>query len=143
MATEVRVILKAIDQMSGPTNKAGGALSSLKSDLAGAGIAFAAITAAGYTAKRIFDATIGTWQRNALEVGDFADKLGTTTEEASALREMAGDLGVDLGALEVGFKTMARNGIDPSIKGLIEVRRQVMGARSDSERMATRSESVV
>jgi hypothetical protein len=84
----------------------------------------------------ITEQTAGLWLSNTLSVGDFADKLGTTTEEASALREMAGDLNVNLGSLEMGFKVMSRQGIDPSIEGLIEVRRQVLGAGSDSERLA-------
>jgi len=75
------------------------------------------------------------WQDNTLAVGDLADKLGVTTEEASALREIAGDLGVPIGSLEMGFKTMAKEGIAPSIEGLIEAKHRIEEAKDPTERM--------
>ncbi len=76
------------------------------------------------------------WSAYALDIGDFAAKLGTSTEEASALREMADDLGISGGSLEMAFRKMANNGISPSIAGLIQVRQKLDAAKNPTAKLA-------
>lgn len=96
----------------------------------------ATIAGAGKAVEKLFS----DWQKYTLDIGDLAAKLGTTTEEASALSEMAGDLGVSMGSLEMGFKRMAMNGIEPSMAGLAEVKKRLEAARTPAEKLAMAQE---
>jgi hypothetical protein len=76
------------------------------------------------------------WMDAGVQVSELASALGTTTEEASVLAEVAEDLNIPMSSLEMGFKKMAKEGIDPSIEGLIEVRRRLDEAKSPADRLA-------
>jgi hypothetical protein len=132
----VEVTIKAIDKMTPTTERVRGSLGGLTDGFKTAGLVIAGFVAAGYAVNRVLDATVGSWKRNTLAIADFADKIGASTEDASVLMEIAADLGVELGALEMGFKTMARQGIQPSVEGLIEVKHRLESAGSESQRLA-------
>lgn len=85
-------------------------------------------------------ALIKNYQEYTITVGDTAKALGTTTQEASALLEMTGDLGIQIGDLEMAFRKMAQKGVDPSIEGLIQVRAILDQARDPAERLALAQE---
>jgi hypothetical protein len=51
---------------------------------------------------------VGALQQTALGAGELSDKLGVTTEEASRLQEVAGDLGIPIGDLEATIGRMNR-----------------------------------
>jgi hypothetical protein len=62
---------------------------------------------AGGTALVAFGVkAVGAFQATALEAGKLSDSLGLTTEEASRLMEVSGDLGIGLGALETSLGKM-------------------------------------
>lgn len=49
---------------------------------------------------------VGAFQETALEAGKLSDSLGLTTEEASRMMEVSGDLGIGVGALETSLGKM-------------------------------------
>lgn len=55
---------------------------------------------------------------NAVLVGNFARSLGTTTEEASRLKEVADDVGISTDALRTSLKLAQKDGFEPNIEGL-------------------------
>lgn len=82
-----------------------------------AGLAAGAVIGLGKAAYGAVEAT----KNYRLEIGDLASALSTTAEEASVLYNLADDQRVQLPAIEMAFKTMARNGLQPSIVGLVEL----------------------
>lgn len=58
---------------------------------------------------------------NAVEVGDFARSLGTTTEEASRLKEVADDVGIGVDTLRTSLKMAQKDGLTPTIDGLAKM----------------------
>lgn len=52
------------------------------------------------------------------EVDDLSRSLGISTEEASKVIQIADDLRIEIGALQMGFKTAIREGVNPNIEGL-------------------------
>jgi len=132
MAQVLELIIRAKDEASRNLDKVKSSMDSMKvaaGVITSAALAYsAAVKAAGDLAKD--------YMTYAIAAGDFAEKTGMATEEASALLEVVQDMGVDLGSLELAFRTMSRQGIDPSIDGLIEVKTRLAAAGSDAERMA-------
>lgn len=82
--------------------KAGGkaALDAVKANAATFAIA-AGASVATFAAK-----AIGDFQDVAIAAGELADKTGLTVEEASRLAEVAGDIGIETGALETSIGKM-------------------------------------
>jgi hypothetical protein len=110
-------------------------LGSFKQIVTQAGLTTLAVTAIGTAAGFVAD-SFRTWHQRTLEVGDLADKLHTTTEEASGLREIANDLNIPLSALDMAFRGMAREGIPPTIEGLIQVKARLDETKDPAERLA-------
>jgi hypothetical protein len=81
---------------------ASGLFDSLKANAAGAALA-AGGALVGFGAK-----AVGEFQKVALGAGKLRDSLGVTAEEASRLQEVAGDVGVGVGALEAAIGRMNR-----------------------------------
>ena len=91
-------ITKSIRDAEGARGKMQAGLTStsqfLKANLAEAAVAAgAALVAFGVSSVKAF-------QNTALEAGKLSDALGINVEDASRLMEVAGDLGVDMGALQ-------------------------------------------
>ena len=55
---------------------------------------------------------------NAMRVGDMARALGTTTEEASRIKEVADDVGISVEKLTSSFRVAQKDGFAPTIEGL-------------------------
>lgn len=91
-----------------------------------------ALTTVGTSVIKLIDG----YQSYTIAAGELAIKLGVTVEEASAMLEVSQDLGIETSTLEMAFKKMASEGIDPSIAGFAEVRRRLDETTSSSERLA-------
>lgn len=70
----------------------------------------------------------------AIQVDDMARKLGVSTEEASRLIQVADDLRVDVGTLNSAFRVALKNGIEPSISGLINLSAEYQNLKTPAER---------
>jgi len=130
------IVIRARDEAAKRFQEMTGASDGL---VASVGAALPVITAAGAAyvglVKTGADLAMA-WQENTIAVGDFAAKMDISTEAASALVEMAGDLGLSTGTLEVAFRTMSKEGIEPSIEGLIEVKTRLEEAESPADKLA-------
>ena len=80
------------------------------------------------------------FQDYAIAVGDTATKLQISNDEAAAMMELGSDFGVSLSGMEMAFRTMAKSGIDPSIEGLIEIKKRLDEAGGPAERLALATE---
>jgi hypothetical protein len=91
-----------VDQADGAFGKlkagAGGLGGVMKDNLAG--LAVGAATAAGAAIAAFAADGVRRFQELALSAGKFGDATGVTTEEASRLIEVAGDLGIESGTLQ-------------------------------------------
>jgi len=132
MSQTLELIIKARDEASASLKNIGNSLNSFAMALpamaAGAAVYGKALKEIGDLAKGYMD--------YAIAAGDFAEKTGVATEEASALLDLIEDMEIPIGTLEMAFRSMAKAGIDPSIEGLIEVRGRLADAGSDAERLA-------
>jgi len=132
----LQLIIRARDEASKVLKDVTGASDGLADSLITAAPVIAA-GAAGYVGLlQVGGDLIKSWQDNTIEVGNFAEKMGITTEAASGLITAAGILGVSADTLEGAFKTMAKNGIEPSLDGLLEVKDRLDKAGSPAERLA-------
>ena len=68
--------------------------------------------------KEIWDEVGQKFVDNAVLVGNFARSLGTTTEEASRLKEVADDVGISVDSLKTSLKLAQKDGFQPNIAGL-------------------------
>ena len=93
-----------------------------------------AMAAAGAAVDTVLKNTIGTYVEYGNKVKDVMDMTGMTAEESSRLTVIAGDLGLSIQNLAMGFKTMAKNGIDPSIYGMTELVKQYQALPSQIEK---------
>jgi len=70
------------------------------------------------------------------EIDDLGDKFGMATQESGALINISKIMGVSTGVLTMAFRTMSRQGIDPSLDGLLEIKRRLDATTSPAERTA-------
>jgi hypothetical protein len=137
----VNIIIKATDKASATLkgfkahiadlNKAvpglSGAFSVLVNPLT---LATAGIAAAGATMR----ASIKDTMEYGLQVRDLSRNLGISTEEASRLIQVSDDLRVDMGTLKVAFRTALKDGIVPSIDGLVALSAEYQRLESPAEK---------
>lgn len=71
---------------------------------------------------------------NAVKVGDMARALGTTTEEASRLKEVADDVGISISSLTVAIRTAQKDGFEPTIEGLAQMSEEYLRLAPGVER---------
>jgi hypothetical protein len=136
----MNVVFKATDQAT-PTIKQiqdgvggnqGSILSAMKGLINPTTIAMAAITGLGHAVSSAF----GDWREYTTDVADFADMIGATTEEASVFQQLMGDFNITMDTMLASMRTLAKQGLDPTIEGLIGVRAQLDATGSASERLA-------
>lgn len=94
---------QSIKETDGLVNKAKAGWSSLLSGFASSPLA---ITAAVGAVTALGTAAVKSFQEGALEAGKFADATGLTTEAASRLLEVSGDIGVSAGTVESAVARM-------------------------------------
>ena len=117
MSSDVTIVLKAVDQASGVLNKMGTPAKGLATNLLNVAKAAGAVTLA-YKAFDFLKSSITDTVEYAKTVDDMSRALGTSTEEASKLIQVADDLRIDTRQLQVAFRFALNKGIDPSIDGL-------------------------
>jgi hypothetical protein len=68
--------------------------------------------------QAVWDETGQKFADYAIEVGQAARTLGSTTEEASRLIQVADDVGISFDALKTSMKLAQKDGFEPNIEGL-------------------------
>jgi hypothetical protein len=96
--------------------------------------AVAAIGAAAYSAGKEF-------YELAINVGKFSDAIGVSTEEGSALYELAGDLGISIGSLEMAAKKLAGEGLPLTQEQLAKLATEYQNLEDPAERVAFLTEN--
>lgn len=71
-----------------------------------------------------------------IEVGKFADALGITAEQASPLYELASDLNIPIGALEMAAKKLAQQGLPLTTEALGDLAEEYLGLEDPASRVA-------
>src|SRR3990172_339291 len=72
---------------------------------------------------------------NAVMVGNLARALGTTTEEASRLKEVADDVGISVESLKTSMKLALKDGFEPNIDGIARMADEYNALAPGTERM--------
>ena len=98
--------------------KSPGAWQSLRQSWQGAALAAAAVTAAVYTIKKSYDATVGATVAYAAQVRNLSRLLGLQSEESSRLIQVSDDLVISQETLSRTLQFAVRKGTDVSIQGL-------------------------
>lgn len=93
-------------------------LAQVKSAIGQAGAVFGALVGTAYALNKAFDATGGEFVRYANEVRGLSQAFNLEAEDASRLIQVMDDLGITQDTLTKALKTMATNGIQPSLAGL-------------------------
>jgi hypothetical protein len=70
--------------------------------------------------KAIIDTTRAA-MKYGLQIGDLSTKLGVTTEEASKFYQIADDLRIPTQSLELGFRMLTKNGIQPNMENMMRL----------------------
>jgi len=86
-------------------------------------------------AGKVWDETGQKFVDNAVLVGNLARSLGTTTEEASRLKEVADDVGISTDSLKTSMKLALKDGFEPNIDGLARMSDEYMKLAPGTERM--------
>lgn len=111
MANEIQIIIKGVD-------KASKVFKDITSSTKGMTLAIGAITgvatSVGFAIKKVVDQTV----EYGKTVDDLSRSLGTSTEEASKLIQIADDLRIEQGQLEMAFRFALNKGVAPTIEGL-------------------------
>lgn len=136
MTNKIEIILKAVDQASGPLEKFGAAFEKLTgfSLTAAGGVAMlgTAINKVGEFAKQSIEET----QAYNIQVRNLAQNLGIGTEETSRMIQAADDFGVTIGSVESALKMALRNGFAPSIDTLADMADKYNELKDPTERAA-------
>lgn len=149
-AAELRLILSAVDNASkviggvtDATTNLGSASATAKDFVAGMGISMDALAnpamLAGQAVRAVYDyvqESIAVFEAYGLEVEDMGRKLGVSAEEASTMIQVADDLRVSTGTLEIAFRNALKNGIEPSIGTLKDMATQYQALEGPVERAA-------
>jgi hypothetical protein len=101
------------------------------------GIALAGIASAGYTARKMWDATAGSVIAYNKTILDSAMATGNTTEEFSRIVQVADDFGIGIDEVTRALEMMTKNGITPSISNLADLFDEVNAIEDPSKRAAT------
>jgi hypothetical protein len=100
------------------------------------GIALAGIVSAGYTARKMWDATAGSVIAYNKTILDSAMATGNSTEEFSRIVEVAGDFGIAIGDVTRVLEFMTKKGITPTIDNLAAFMDQMNAIEDPSRRAA-------
>ncbi len=130
------LIVTAIDKASPTLNKIGEETKELEDGLSSlvgpATIALGVITSIGIAAN----VSANKFRDYTLEVDNLASSIGSTTEEASVLKQLMTDWNITNDTMVAAMRMMAKNGIDPSIEGFIWLRQELDATTSAAEKLA-------
>src|SRR3990170_3718307 len=141
MASEVKILLTATDNASKVIKQTTSGLGGMKSgldgtlkSLTGFGLstftALGAVTALAGGIKKVVNETV----EYGKQVDDLSRALGTSTEEASKLIQIADDLRIDVGSLQTAFRIALKQGILPSVDGLKDLGAEYKALKTPAEK---------
>lgn len=84
--------------------------------------------------QQVWKATAGEFIDYAAQVRDVSRSLGSGTEEASRLIQIADDVGISYQALTTSMKMAQKDGIEPNIEGLAKLSDQYLALAPGAER---------
>lgn len=85
--------------------------------------------------QKVWEETGQKYVDNAVLVGNLARAMGTTTEEASRLKEVADDVGIGVDSLRTSMKLALKDGFEPNIDGLARMSDEYLKLAPGTERM--------
>lgn len=85
-------------------------------------------------AGKVWDETAGKFVKYASEVRDVSRSLGSGTEEASRLIQVADDVGISYQSLTASMKLAQKDGVDPTIDGLARLADEYIKLKPGMER---------
>lgn len=85
--------------------------------------------------QAVWEETGAKFVDNAVLVGNLARSMGTTTEEASKLKEVADDVGISVDSLKTSMKLALKDGFEPNIDGLARMSDEYLKLAPGTERM--------
>lgn len=88
------------------------------------------VTSAGIAIKKVIDTTI----QYGKSVDDLSRALGTSTEEASKLIQVADDLRIEQGQLQMAFRYALNKGVAPTIDGIKQLAVQYQSIKDPVEK---------
>lgn len=142
MANIVEIIIKATDQASAVLNKTNSALSSYGSKISGVTRAITGFDAATLASTAGIGLLVNEYKKainSTLEytkqVRDLSRAIGATPEDVSKLIQAADDAQVSFGQLETSLVYGAKNGIDVTISGLMDLAEQYNAIQDPLERV--------
>jgi hypothetical protein len=98
--------------------------------LSGVGIAAGVVTAVGAAIKKVTDQSM----EYALAVGDLSSATGATAEEMSSMIQVVDNLRISNQTLTMSLRTMANNGINPTMESLMKLSDQYLKLPPGAER---------
>ncbi len=141
MANDIKIVIKAVDEATAPLKNVSRSMKDMEKDSKGLKLGWTELNSAlslaekGFGAvKKIMDQTIGVTVNYARSVSDLGLELGVTSEEASALYQIADDLKIPVGNLEMAFKQAVKNGIQPNIDTLKDLSKEYQGIKDPVKR---------
>lgn len=133
MARSVLDIVIKLSKQGGADKETVKGLVQVKSAIMEAAAVAGTLVAAGYTIKKVFDATVGTMVAYADQVRTISQVSGLSAEESSKLIQMTDDLKISQEEL---LKVMQKNGdeYDYSVQGLAAMSDQYLALGSSQEK---------
>ena len=138
----LRMVFKATDQatpviddITGAAGDKGiGGISAALSGLVGpATIAAGSLIVVGGAIKTMME----DWQDHVIGISDFADVLGISTEEASALNSIATDFNITQGDMLTVMENLVKEGLDPTVAGLQAAKDIIFESEDPTVRLTT------
>lgn len=128
------ILVRLIKQGKGDTETVSG-LIKIKSAMMDAAVIAGTLTAAAYSVKKVFDATVGTMVNYADQVRSISQSTGLTSEESSRLIQVLDDMKVSYEDLQ---KVVQKNGdqFDFSVEGLARMSEQYKSLGTEQEKAA-------
>lgn len=135
MARSVLDIVIKLSKQGGADKETVKGLVQVKSAIMEAAAVAGTLVAAGYTIKKVFDATVGTMVAYADQVRTISQVSGLSAEESSKVIQVTDDLKISQEEL---LKVMQKNGdqYDYSVQGLAAMSDQYMALGSSQEKAA-------
>ena len=125
---ETKGLTKATDKQSEASKTGGLKFTEMLSALSLAKQAMQAV-------EQVIDQTVGAWLEHTIAVSDFNAMIDGNIEETSVLMELYDDFGVTMDTGLAAMRSLAKNGYEPNIEGLIKLREQLDGTTNAADRL--------
>lgn len=129
MATDLTIVIKAVDKASAELKKVNSSTKGMKDMALGLGVALGTAAAAVGVLKQAYDKIITPTVAYGLQVKDLSIRLGVTTQEASKMIQVFDDLRIDMGSAQTAMRFMVAEGIQPTIENLASLSDQYRNIR--------------